>query len=341
MESMLSPVYPVRMDDFIQRADALDSDALTDELRTDIIDAIVKANLGKDVTMIEEADKLKLIEFYELLNPGDAAAFAELFKGLKADGTVGKNILNIKYTAYASAEPFHTVFFENLSWASLGYTAPHYEWFKKESQFGSYNFFGNINVDLTCGDEYWACRVFFHEYGHYVDAMSGWPSKWLMDRIYGDAFENIRREIARRVSGEAEIDAILESLKQGGQALSDPALNAVRNRIIELYNKPQTGLLGGGTNIVASDVYGGVTANIIHGDWYHFPPPVDASYKYYWYDIFGNATGSQGKEFFAESFSNGMTQNAEALRNAQVFFPTADGKFSGLVYTLKNEKEGR
>ena len=308
-------------------------------LQQAIVDAVARYNRGDDINSVTGSDIKLLIKYYELMSPGDAMALNDLFKGVEKTGNVPKNIDNIKYIAYSSVEPFRSLFFDSLVHANMGYTGPYEETVNGQvetvKEFGFYNN-GVINIDLTTADWYWTCRVFFHEYGHYVDAYYGKASVPLNDAIYSDVYGNLRTEIAKKTSNNNKTDIILESLKKGGTALSDTDLNDIRDEIINLYfdGKNKTGLLYDEKFVVAADVYGGVTDNNVHGRWFHFPEIKTDYERYYWYDINGNATGAQYREYFAESFSNGMTQNSDALANADVYFPNANVEFTEIVNSL-------
>ena len=303
---------------------------------------------GKDITKVLASHRDLLVSYYETRYPEDAKKFAVLLKDLDmANDNIRENVRNIMYIAYTSPEPFHSAFFNTLEEAKMGHTEPYWKLFGGDQmEFGFYmpSFIstGTINIDLTSTDRYWACRVFFHEYGHYVDAYFDSASKSLAETIYNDVYDNLRDEIKKIRADENDINTILESLKKGGKELADPTLNSIREDIIKLYYdcNTRTGLLVGRENIVASDVYGGVTNNNIHGSYYHFPPTnnvfTDFSNSQYWY-VLGISTGNQQKEYFAESFSNGMTQNNDALNNANLYFPNTNPMFNDLVDFLANK----
>ncbi len=88
-----------------------------------------------------------------------------------------------------------------------------------------------------------------------------------------------------------------------GQSLQDVIYEDVRNDIrktISDYTSDKTmqdnllDYIMGAENEACSDVYGGVTNNIIHGDYGH-------NGEHYWYERNGNATRAQSRELWAES----------------------------------------
>lgn len=93
--------------------------------------------------------------------------------------------------------------------------------------------------------------------------------------------------------------------------LDDPVLESARLRAQELMYED----LKGNTNEAASDVYGGITNNAIHGNYGH-------TSEKYWYNENG-ATGAQARELWAEFYAAQMTQNDEALESIQRHFPKA------------------
>ena len=312
-----------------------------------IVDAIAKHNAGKDVDSADfsEADKLTLIKYYEMLYPDEAKLLDDLFTDVERKGNVETNIINIMYIAYTSDEPYHTVFFDSLGDAKLGYTEPYIKDGEWQQEFAVYYPGENtINIDLTSADGYWACRAFFHEYGHYVDNHYGQISVPLRDAIYNDVYTHIRNEIVQFTADKEQINKILESLKYGGAELTDQYLIDIREKVIGVYNGSTNpdgthneGILEIDKNIVASDVYGGATDNNLHGLRYHYPPELianDKDKKYYWYNKKGKETGAITREYFAESFSNAMTKNTDALINADVFFENANNDFKTLIESL-------
>jgi hypothetical protein len=334
------------LDIFLGEAELAESMGLEPDegLLQTIIDMISSINAGKDITEVIDADKVALLKYYRMAYPEKAKKFDQFFKGVEMEGDSGQNIKNIMYLAYCSPEPFHTLFFDNLDDAKLGHIAPYTdEGGKSVSDFGFFKN-GEINTDLARDDRFRAARAFFHEYGHYLDDKFGNASAPLRGSVFSDAYDNITKEIRKETTNPEEVRLILDSLKYGGEELADEELNKIRNTVINVYydKETQTGLLSDKYNIVASDVYGGATNNNVHGLHYHFPDTEEYQedrHKYYWYDDSGEETGKHAKEYFAESFSNGMTQNEKALKNADIFFPNANKEFAGLVTAMSKKDE--
>jgi hypothetical protein len=316
------------------------------DLQQMIVDVIIRYNLGKDVSDIHNKDITLLIKYYEMLYPEKANSFNELFEDVDITYNAQNNIDNIKYFAYSSQEPFHSLFFNNLEYAILGHTEPYTMTLSDgtvttNKDFGFHSE-GIINLDLTSDRRRPTERGFFHEYGHFIDWKNGKASAVLRDSIYTDVYDNLRGEITKKVSDQSDVEIILESFAASGIELTDHYLIGKRKEIILLYydEDKKTGLLKGSNNVDASDIYGGVSNNKIHGEYYHFKQELineDPQKAFYWYDVSGSPTGSQNKEFFAGAFSNEMMQNAEANANIAEFFPNTSVEFKELVNSLANE----
>ena len=84
--------------------------------------------------------------------------------------------------------------------------------------------------------------------------------------------------------------------------------------------------MNGAVNEACSDVYGGVTNNLVIGSYGHRPKSsaADAYDNYqYWYDSKGNQTFAQSRELWAEFYSYKATGNQAALDSLREHFPEA------------------
>jgi hypothetical protein len=74
-----------------------------------------------------------------------------------------------------------------------------------------------------------------------------------------------------------------------------------------LRSEYRTTILAGAPNEAASDIYGGVTNNVVSGSWGHTPP----TSTNYWFDQNLNPVRETNKECFAEYFGRVMTNDPE------------------------------
>ena len=102
----------------------------------------------------------------------------------------------------------------------------------------------------------------------------------------------------------------------GAGSVDEDTLSQTEKKLLENIQQHYREDMAGAENEACSDVYGGVTNNIIRGDYGH-------NGEYYWYDRNGNATRAQSRELWAEYYSYCMTGNEEAMENLREHFPNA------------------
>ena len=133
--------------------------------------------------------------------------------------------------------------------------------------------------------------------------------------IYKDVRNDVEKTVSLYTSDEAMQRNITDHIMDAGKG-DVPELSKTEKKLLEsvqmYYNKD----LKGASNEAGSDIYGGVTNNIIHGSYGHWS-------ESYWYDKNGNATYAQSRELWAEYYSYSITENEEAMENLKEHFPNA------------------
>ena len=108
--------------------------------------------------------------------------------------------------------------------------------------------------------------------------------------------------------------------------MSISTLTRAEKSILESVQAYYHRSMGGAVNEACSDVYGGVTNNIIIGGYGHYPDKskneTDETYRY-WYNEQGEATYAQSRELWAEFYSYKVTGNRDALISFKEHFPNA------------------
>lgn len=306
-----------------------------------IVEYIAEKYRGKDLfypnpePVISDVERDLLIKCYEKTHPNDAKTLNKFVSPISKCGGHEKEVQEFKYLAYASPEPYHTVFFRYLPQISI---SDHHE--KDVAHENDYLIFGkkiyididNVfdrNPDGTISvDGRGGYATMFHEIGHGIDDCMGDKSKTLDDEIIRDVNSGIKSVIERHFthplspSDEASVMLILESLEKGKTTTGDPSLDIKRSKVIAEFQI----LLGGGVNNTSSDVYGGVTDNNIVGDYAHRPDDKGVSY-------WSNHVPST--EFFANAFSRNMTGYADPLNSIYDNLPETEQAFEELI---KNER---
>ena len=85
-----------------------------------------------------------------------------------------------------------------------------------------------------------------------------------------------------------------------------------------------------------SDAFAGITNSAIQGTL----GDRTKDRPYYWYDVNGEPTNNQQVEFFAEMFSQGMVNNADAIANVQHYLPTASKDMEGIMEDMLSRVSG-
>lgn len=295
-------------------------DAYVDLFRTAVQwEASLRAlleNYAKKGTVTDE-DKDAYILLFETYYADYRRRLGVLLEALPED-----QLREVKYMIYSAEEPYRSIYLSELESYQMGNLSG--------EDTGYFSFIKNtVNVDLTKEETNprGSFTTFFHECGHAIDynyqadgsfyslTWRNAEGKSLQDVIY----EDVRNDIAQivvRYTVEEETQQVLMEYVMGAGSISVDSLSAAEKKILaniqEYYNRE----MAGAVNEACSDVYGGVTNNIIHGSYGHWSDT-------YWYSANGTATGAQSKELWAEYYSYCITGNEEALARLRGHFPTA------------------
>ena len=297
---------------------------------------------GLDIMDIPISARDLLISYYEGLNPEDARKMNDFLDPVIRDSRFSADIQNIKYLAYAAPDTYRTVMFDYLDDISIDkYADPSLAYYYRPWE-------NTINVtlypDISMADQLGGYSGFFHEIGHGIDdqiakrsASAGAGtlvrpfSAALTETIRSDVSRQLRAEVAAYYDDvplsqyhlEPAISAVLTGLVTG-ETLSEPALEAIRQDVLSTFsNAAGTGRLDGGINSCASDVYGGVTGNNVRGGWGHDTEYWDET-ELYWQH-------KPSKEFFAQAFSDNVTQYDGRVDSIKENLPKAYDRFEEIV----------
>jgi len=186
--------------------------------------------------------------------------------------------------------------------------------------------------------------TFFHEVGHLIDwALTdnselftrGEPHRDPLFTALNNDVRNQLRTVAAGLEMPGDIHSPMQHLYReqaienimSGRVSScqfQQSLQDEMNRIL-LGNDPRFAaahpdLDQTRNNMVnPSNIYEGVTNNVVHGWWTHTRP----DRQHYWFREDGSVTYSQNSEFFANHFANATLNNEEALAAEEFYFPTA------------------
>jgi hypothetical protein len=292
-----------------------------------IVQLISEQNRGRDISAVPQWERDLLVLSYELLYPEKQSVMDAFLDPLihHSDITLIEHVQNIKYLSYASPQPYHDALFEHLpkmSIEDINFTEPDLSApgsHRPAAQYDPNN--GKIYFNLAADSisDRGSYSALFHEVGHGVDIEMGMSSTALNDTVRNDVAAAIRAEIESHYPSPLSADdafainTIRESLMPGGYPLHDPDLIDIRNRVRHNFSN---GALAAGDNDVASDVYGGVTGNVIRGSHVHSPE--------YW------NIHQPSLEFFAGAFSRNITQHTNPLSSVNNNFPNASREFENL-----------
>ena len=302
------------------------------------VDCICARYRGKDLfdpspsPIISDVERDLMIKCYEQLHPDEAKTIDEFLVPISECGGHGRQVQEIKYIAYASPDPCHSVFFKYLPQISIAdhhvagvQHANDYWIFGKSVYIDIDRVFDRDSSGYLSSVRRGGYGTLFHEIAHTIDYLMGGRSKELDDEILRDVNNGIRAEIEchfRRplsAEDEASVSRILESLQKGNTTTGDPSLDVTRSKVVNYFNNVT---LDGGANDTSADAYGGVTDNNISGTWTHFP---SSDGKSYWSDH------QPSTEFFANAFSRRMTGYAEAQNSIKENLPEATRAFENMI----------
>lgn len=266
---------------------------------------------------ITDQDKDEFIRIYEIYNVETKKKLDNLLSKLTEE-----QIREVKYILYTADEPYRSIYLNELESYTIGNVSG--------SDTGFFRPFDNtINVDMIAEptNPRGPYTTFFHESGHALDynfyndgnfyslTYRNSEGQSLMDVIYEDVRNDVRKTIARYTKDKNTQEDLLNYI-MGAGSIDVNTLSEKEKQLLQYIQAYYKKDMYGAQNESCSDVYGGVTNNIISGQYGHWSDT-------YWYDSKGNPTGSQAKELWAEYYSYCMTGNEEALENLREHFPNA------------------
>ena len=338
------------------------------------------ARLGQDIARDGEEEKREsqwlLVDVYRALNPDIAEKFDAL---LNSGNEPIKEFdrYNIMYIAYTADEPFRELFLGTLGTYTLGdvtYTGTSFYTYSGDLEKSAYATENtvNLNPDKTLYyDAKGPYNTFFHECGHAIDYQLGNEDAYSREYMDGTNFDVISGDVYGKIESEIneccakyfkelsndEIqdtkNSIIECIKNGGdkEALSQTERKVYTRFEYDLVEelsmrgeyKAET---KEGKQVVAliragiSDIYGGVTNNVIVGEGYHKNKDEKDNDKdgnkeeyIYWYELEPpyEHTGKQESEMWAHYFSFGITGNNEATRTMQIYLSNTMNQYDEMA----------
>ncbi len=303
-----------------------------DKANQDATVAIAATQFAASHILLKEAMKQAKLNYIESTEEEHPEYKEKFDKYLKDSGLSEEEIMDVKYIVYNAPEPYRTIYLEHLS----EYKIAEYDTTANGGSGGAWFNSGDNTIHLDGDQATYNCpgtpyETFFHESGHAIDDFENkfgyytgnykYNGKTLDDILVDDVRNNIRARVESRGLTDDEVDRIMRSLNLTDDAsfesrkpasTGDQGLDNIRDSIISEMRSD----LQGYSNSSASDVYGGVTNNVINGGFGHYGDN-------YWYSDNGNATGKQSRELWAEFFSAKMTNDTAQLKSIQEHFPEA------------------
>lgn len=266
---------------------------------------------------ISKEEKDAYIQAFENAHPETAKDLDELLDKLSDD-----EIREIKFTAYLVSEPYRTIYLNDLNSYTIGNISG-----SDTGYFWSVD--NTINVDMPGEPKNprGPYTTFFHESGHaldynyqndgsfYSETYRNADGQSLMDVLYAD----VRADVSNTINGLTTDPTTQQHLLDyimGAKSVPLSELSSTEQALLKKIQKHYKSDMAGALNEAPSDVYGGVTSNIIVGDYGHWNDS-------YWYDSSGNPTNRQCRELWAEYYSYCMTGNTVAMENLKNHFPNA------------------
>ena len=287
---------------------------------------------------VSEQTKDEYIRQHEQMHPEDGSLLDEILSD--ADLTDAER-RDIKFLAYSAPEPYRTIYLEHLKEYSVDFDSKYDgSWYN--------NAFNNIRIER---DEYNSgsmdlYETYFHESGHAVDDYEdGWglksneyrfEGKSLHDHIVDDVRQYVGDVMRERYPelNEEDYRQLLKSINltddasfsaDGDTKKLPGRLTDYRDDLIDYMRVD----LNWQKNSSASDVYGGVTNNVLNGGAGHYG-------DYYWYGLFKGSTGNQENELWAEFFAAKMTHDEVELRSIRRHFPNAYRAMEEMAQQMAN-----
>lgn len=321
--SDINNCYSLKLRAISQRLEELNS--YIKELNSTGISSFLEIGLaafsaGSTEETASDREKEDLIKSFEEENKEIAEKVNKLVSKLDKE-----QVKEIKYILYSAKEPYRQLYLSELESYTIGNTSG-----EKTGYFTSRD--NTINVDMTKEESNprGAYTTFFHESGHAIDynyeddgsfysqTYRNEKGESLQEVIFSDVRNDVEETVAKYTSDKQMQENLTEYIMSAGK-MDSRTLSKTENMLLgniqSYYSKEMKGAL----NEAGSDVYGGVTGNIIHGSYGHWSGS-------YWYDRNGNATFAQSRELWAEYYSYQVTGNEEAMENLRERFPKA-GEF--------------
>lgn len=277
------------------------------------LEALLETYKSKEC--ITDSDKDVYIELYERYHADFKKQLDMLIKLLSEE-----HVKEIKYILYTSKEPYRSIYLNELDSYTIGnISGDDTGYFTRRNN--------TINVDMTVEEHNprGPYTTFFHESGHAIDynynddgcfysiTYRDSVGKSMQESIYQDVRNDVSEIIARYTTDKESQNRILDYIMGAGK-IDIATLNKTEEKLLENIQDYYAKEMYGPSNEACSDVYGGVTNNIIHGSYGHWS-------ESYWYHSDGSATYAQSKELWAEYYSYRITNNEEALQNLKEHFP--------------------
>ena len=265
---------------------------------------------------VTEEDKNRFIKLYETYHAEETKALDNFLSKLSEE-----EIREVKYYIYTAPEPYRSIYLENYEKYTIGNVAG-----KDTGYFSPY--FNTVNVDMPAepGNPRGPFVTFFHESGHAIDyhfqndgtyysmTYRNKDGKSLQDMIKLDVTNNVKDVIAQKTTDKVIQDHLLDYI-MGADPSKLKDLTAQEKTVLSSIQSQYKSDIDGAVNEAPSDIYGGITNNIISGGYGHWKST-------YWYQD-GSPTYAQSRELWAEYYSycaTGDTDNLEALTK---YFPNA------------------
>lgn len=254
-----------------------------------------------------------------------------------------REIRDIKFLIYNAPEPYRSIYLEHLD----DFQVVVFDIGDKDGDKNEGSLFDSsnkkiylIDSDATFfNDARGPYNTFFHESGHAIDDFEkafGMKSRqytyngkslndWIADDVENYMSEYIDDTYPHLTDSQKQ--AIMRSLNLTDDATYAYGGDDDLNKVLKQYRKEIVSHmryeLAGEDNEAASDVYGGITNNAIHGDYGHKKREyVNGSNYNYWYSG-GKPTNKQTSELWAEFFAAKMTHDEDALVSIKEHFPNA------------------
>lgn len=324
----------------------------------------------------DKAAQERVVVLYQMLDSDIAERFRELFdSSATLIDDFDRN--NIMYIAYTADEPFRSLFLDSLGTYTIGRTDLSSSYFTRSGDKNDGTPANSINFEA--GSAFYHCskgayNTFFHECGHAIDYnidgktffSNTYNNGSNYDIIAGDVYTHIETEIKDYINNKVasgvanaasyqacSVENIIDCIKNGGDTsiLSASELkvyNNVKNSIESGLNvaslshqyENNAGILQGTLYMAGiSDVYNGVTNNVIAGGRGHWNKettgPHKGEYNYWYNPETGERTGNHEVELWAHYFSFEVTGDQEAITAMNQYFPTAMQQYDDMTNDMK------